>query len=56
MIKISSRKNFLLERVTNDVTRANAVIERKKSFRKFDFFQLCCVNEKERQTTKQKKT
>ena len=42
----------------NDITPANAVSERKKSFRKFDL-QLCCVNKcetkKERQTTKQKK-
>ena len=32
MIKLS------LKRVRNDVTRSNAVSERKKSFRKFDFF------------------
>ena len=43
MIKIKSPKTLLLERVKNDVTRAKAVSERKKSIRKFDF-QLCCVN------------
>ena len=38
MIKIFSRKKLLLERVRNDVTRANAVSEWKKYFRKFDLF------------------
>ena len=40
MIKIESRKKHLLERVRNDVTRANAVSKNKKSFKNFDFFSL----------------
>ena len=43
----------------NDVTRANAVSERKKSFRKFDFFSFAVwtnvKRKKRRQTMKQKK-
>ena len=38
--KSNHAKKNLLKRVRNDVTRANAVSERKKSFKKFDFFQL----------------
>ena len=38
MIEIYSRKKYLIKRVKNDVTRANAVSERKESFRKLDNF------------------